>query len=131
MRGRRARTPQTALRVAASAWLALALAGAAPAPEANPANAPATPQHAASGETIAVDTSGGFARILVTFTNPTAVSASVADGVLTIKLAQPIAVDANGLAAKLGGYVASARRDASATTYRFALAATVALHTST
>ena len=44
------------------------------------------PRPPAVRETITTDTSAGYARIMVTFAAPTPVTASIADGVLTVKL---------------------------------------------
>jgi hypothetical protein len=82
-------------------------------------------------ETMTADASGGYARILVSFGAPTAVSASIADGVLTIKLAKPIDADMVDLVGKLASYVTSGRRDPDHLTYRFGLGVPVTLHTST
>ena len=51
-------------------------------------NEPAFAQ--AARDTVSVDTKPGYARILFSFRAPAPVSASVADGVLTIKLTRPV-----------------------------------------
>lgn len=91
----------------------------------------AVPRAWAQGETIGVDTTAGYARLLFVFQQPTPVSASVADGILTIRLGRPSTVNVETLTTRLGRYVTSGRRDADGRTYYFALASPVALHTST
>jgi hypothetical protein len=82
-------------------------------------------------DTVRVDTSAGYARLLFTFTSPAPVSASVADGILSVRLTRTLDVTPESLAQKLKTYVTSARRDADGLTYRFALAQPVGLHNST
>lgn len=82
---------------------------------------------AANGDTVKVDTSAGYARLLFTLSAPGAVNAAIEDGVLTIRPPRPIAVTAEALADQLGPYVSSSRRDADGT-YRFALDNPARLH---
>src|SRR5215471_6788794 len=85
----------------------------------------------AAKNTVSVDTKPGYARILFTFQAPAPVSASVADGVLTIKLTRPVEITIDAFTESLGSYVSGGRRDEDGLTYRFALKNPVALHTST
>ena len=96
-----------------------------------PAVLPAVPAPSTQRDTVGVDMSAGYARILFTFQRPSPVSASVADGILTIRLARAIDITVERFTETLGAYVSSGRRDADGLTYRFALAHPVALHTST
>ena len=80
---------------------------------------------------VAVDLTQGYARILFTFERPTPVSASLADGVLTIKSAGQVDMPADAIAARLGEYVTAARADADGLTLHFALKYPVGLHSST
>ncbi len=78
-----------------------------------------------------VDTTQGYARILFSFANPAPVTATVADGVVTIRLARPITANIDTLTESLGTYVSGGRRDPDGLTYRFALRSPVSLHNST
>ena len=80
---------------------------------------------------VAIDTSKGYARMLFSFSAPSSVSASIASGVLTIRLAQAIDSSTDTLTRSLGRYVTSGRADADGKTLRFALADPAALHSST
>ena len=91
----------------------------------------AAPKAMAQADAVSVDTTPGYARLLFTFQTPTPVSASVADGVLTIRLGKPSSANVDTLVQRLGRYVTSGRRDADGLTYHFALASPVALHSST
>lgn len=82
-------------------------------------------------DNLSINTAPGYARLLFSFREPTPVSASVADGVLTIKLGRGIDVTVENFIARLGPYVTSGRRDDDGLTYRFALTAPMALHSST
>ncbi len=82
-------------------------------------------------DSVAVDTKAGYARILFTFQVSAPVNASVADGVLTIKLTRPIDTTIDAFTESLGSYVSGGRRDEDGLTYRFALKIPVALHNST
>ena len=91
------------------------------------AAAPAPPPAKAR---IDIDTSKGYARILFTFQRATAVSASVADSVLTIRSGAELNTTVDNFIEKLGPYVSSGRVDNDGLTYRFALKGPVALHNS-
>src|SRR5947207_3785872 len=115
---------------------------AAGVPHAQTANAPAPgfatagPQPAAlaaspKADSVTVDTTQGYARLLFTFATPAPVSATVADGVVTIRLGRPISTNIDIFTESLGLYVSSGRRDADGLTYRFALKSPVSLHNST
>ena len=107
----------------------------AAAPAATPAAAAATPAAASavapSADRASVDTAPGYARILFTFASPSPVTAQVADGIVTIRLARGMATTVDTLTEGLGPYVSSGRREADGLTYRFALKRPVAIHTST
>ena len=85
---------------------------------------------AAESESVTVDMTDGYARLLFSFQNPNPVNASIAAGVLTVRLGQPSTTNVETLITRLKPYVSSGRRDADGLTYRFALAHPVALHTS-
>jgi hypothetical protein len=85
---------------------------------------------AAAAGRLTIDTSAGYARLLFSFAAPTQVTAAVADGILTVHAPRSVELSAEAVAEQLGSYVSSARRDADGT-YRFALNAPVALHSST
>src|SRR5882672_6989350 len=82
-------------------------------------------------DAVTVDTKPGYARILFTFQVSAPVNASVADGVLTIKLTRPVDTTIDSFTESLGSYVSGGRRDEDGLTYRFALKSPVALHNST
>ena len=105
-------------------------AQAAPAPATTPA--PATPVAAGPrADTASVDTAQGYARILFNFATPAPVAATVADGVVTIRLGRPITTNIDTFTESLGPYVSGGRRDPDGLTYRFALRKPVSLHNST
>ncbi len=88
---------------------------------------------APSGEergTIAVNTASGYARLLFTYPRRSPVAASIADGVLTLRLGEPVNATVDSFTDALKGYVANGRRDADGLTYRFAVTRALALHTS-
>lgn len=89
--------------------------------------APASPKP----DSVSVDTTQGYARILFTFAAPAAATAQVADGVVTIRLTRTVTTNIDTFAESLGPYVSSGRRDLDGLTYRFALKKPVAIHTST
>jgi hypothetical protein len=93
----------------------------------NPSGAPSAPRT----ENVTVDTAQGYARILFTFAQPVSVASAIADGVLTIRLGQPVNTNVDAFVEALGRYVSSARRDPDGLTYRFALNLPVTLHNST
>jgi hypothetical protein len=80
---------------------------------------------------VTVETAQGYARMLFTFATPAPVSATVADGVVTIRLGRPITTNIDTFTESLGPYVSSGRRDRDGLTYRFALKNPVSLHNST
>ena len=80
---------------------------------------------------MTVDTAQGYARILFTFATPAPVAATVADGVVTIRLGRPITTNIDTFTESLGPYVSGGRRDPDGLTYRFALKNPVSLHNST
>ena len=86
---------------------------------------------AAKSDGVSVDTQNGYARILFTFTQPTPVTASVADSVLTIRVGRALNVNIDTLTESVSEYVSTGRRDRDGLTYRFALKKPLALHTST
>jgi hypothetical protein len=79
---------------------------------ASPAGAPA--------EGVTVDTGSGYARIVVNSEDPASVTASIDDGILTIRSERALATDAESLVERLAGYVTVGRRDGDGA-YRFAL----------
>ncbi len=117
-------TPPPAPPVAAPPAAPVASATPPAAPAAKP---PATPK----ADTVTVDTTQGYARILFTFGTPTPVTAQVADGVVTIRIGRTVTANIDTFTESLGPYVSSGRRDPDGLTYRFALKNPVALHTST
>lgn len=84
-----------------------------------------------SGNRVTVDTKAGYARILFTFEEPAPVEASIADGVLTIELKQPVETTIEALIDSLDRYVSVARRSENGLIYRFALRDPLDLHLST
>src|SRR5258705_7800563 len=101
----------------------------APAPATGSETAPlaASPK----ADSVTVDTAQGYARMLFTFATPSPGSATVADGVVTIRLGRPITTNIDTFTESLGPYVSSGRRDRDGLTYRFALKNPVSLHNST
>ena len=100
-------------------------------PAAAPAPAAPAPAATPKPDSVSVDTAQGYARILFTFAQPSPVTSSVADGVLTIRLGRRVNTTIDALAESLGAYVTSGRRDPDGLTYRFALKSPVTLHNST
>ncbi len=94
---------------------------------AQPADAPPAPKP----NSATVDSSKGYARILFTFAEATPVTAQVADGVLTIRLAHTVDTSIDAFTESLGPYVSSGRRERDGLTYHFALKNPVGLHNST
>jgi tetratricopeptide (TPR) repeat protein len=82
-------------------------------------------------DSATVDTTQGYARILFTFATPAPVTATVADGVVTIRLGRPVTTNIDTFTESLGPYVSGGRRDSDGLTYRFALRKPVSLHNST
>jgi hypothetical protein len=119
-----------ALGVLASAG-AQAQAPATAAPASAQAPAPSAPQTAAKPDSVSIDTSQGYARILFTFAQATPVTASIADGVLTLRIGHAIDTNIDRLTESLAPYVSTGRKDRDGLTYRFALKNAAALHNST
>ncbi len=92
-----------------------------------PAAAPAGPKT----DSVSVDTAQGYARLLFNFATPAPVSATIADGVVIIRLGRPITTNIDAFTESLGAYVSGGRRDPDGLTYRFALRKPVSLHNST
>jgi hypothetical protein len=116
---------------AAVAAAVLGLTVAAPAAPVPPADNPnPDPIPAPPPQSITAETQGGYARIVVTFPEPTEVSAAISGRVLTVKLEKPIDADIIGLTRKLSTYVSSVRRDADMKTYRFTLGVAAKVQTS-
>lgn len=84
----------------------------------------------AKADTVSVNTGGGFARLLFTFTPKAHVSASVDGGVLTLTFDRKTDVTPAMLTQNLSAFAGGARVDANGRTYRFALAQPVRLHQS-
>ena len=82
-------------------------------------------------DSVRVDTKSGYGRILFTFKEPAPVKASIADGVLTIKLKRPVDTTMEALTDGLSRYVSVARRTEDGLVYRFALRDPLNLHVST
>src|SRR5258706_2512810 len=61
-------------------------------------------------DSATVETKQGYARILFTFAAPAPVTATVADGVVTIRLGRPITANIDTLTESLGTYVSGGRR---------------------
>jgi hypothetical protein len=115
------------------AFFVLAFAVSAPAAPVPPADLPASAREPAPqppAEAITADTSGGYARIVVIFAEPTAVEASISGRVVTVKLAKPIDADIVGLTRRLGNYITSVHRDPDKMTYRFTLGVLARVQTS-
>jgi hypothetical protein len=95
--------------------------------------APAPPALAAvpKPDSVSVDTTQGYARILFTFAQATPVTASVADGILTLRLGHTVNINIDAFTESLGAYVTTGRSDRDGLTYRFGLKNPVALHNST
>ena len=95
--------------------------------------APANPVAVAApkSDSVTVDTTQGYARLLFTFAQPTPVTASVADGVLTLRLGHTVNISIDAFTESLGSYVTTGRTERDGLTYRFALKNPVALHNST
>ncbi|HXJ03257.1 MAG TPA: hypothetical protein VNH44_18710 [Micropepsaceae bacterium] len=91
----------------------------------------AAPAAAPKPDSATIDLTQGYARIFFTFGQPAPVAASVADGVLTLRLGRAITNNIDTLTESLSPYVATGRRDRDGLTYSFALKGPVALHTST
>jgi hypothetical protein len=91
----------------------------------------ALPTGSAARDGLSISTTAGYARLLFSFREATPISASVSDGVLTIRLGRSIDLTVENLIARLAPYVTSGRRDDDGLTYRLALANPVALHSST
>jgi hypothetical protein len=89
----------------------------------------ATPRQAARGR-VDIDTGRGYARLLFTYPRPTPVAASIADGVLTLRLGGPVDASVEFFAERLAGYVTKGRREGNGLTYRFPIAKALALHSS-
>src|SRR5258706_10324728 len=79
-------------------------------------------------DSATVETKQGYARILFTFAAPAPVTATVADGVVTIRLGRPITANIDTLTESLGTYVSGGRRDAGGLTHPFPLRKPGSLH---
>jgi len=88
----------------------------------------ATPASAA--DSLSVTTSGGYARLLFSFTPKSNVRAAADNGVLTLTFDRKTSVSATTIAANAAGYAGGPRADADGRTYRFALAQPVRIHSS-
>ncbi|HMI97089.1 MAG TPA: hypothetical protein VK479_11300, partial [Micropepsaceae bacterium] len=108
--------------------LAVGVSQAQTAPTPGPAPAPAAGPKA---DSVSIDTAQGYARILFNFATAAPVSATVSDGVVTIRLGRPITTNIDTFTESLGTYVSGGRRDPDGLTYRFALRRPVSLHNST
>jgi hypothetical protein len=97
----------------------------------NPGSGTAAPATTPQPDSVSVDTTQGYARILFTFGQPAPVTASVADGVLTLRLAHGVNVNIDAFTERLAPYVTTGRSDRDGLTYRFALKNPVGLHNST
>src|SRR5438045_2738603 len=109
----------SAFLLAMFAGMAIVHAAQAPTPAAAPPSAAPTPlasatppsssgaplPAAAKPDSVSVDTTQGYARILFTFTAPTPVTAQVADGVVTIRLGRTVTANIDTFAESLGPYV--------------------------
>src|SRR5258706_15562652 len=82
-------------------------------------------------DSATVETKQGYARILFTFAAPAPVTATVADGVVTIRLGRPITANIDTLTESLGTYVSGGRRDPGGRTYPFPVRKPAAVHNST
>jgi hypothetical protein len=122
-----------ALVILLAAAALTALPARAPAQETASATIPAAaatpPQQTARGR-LDIDTKPGYARLLFIYPRPTPVAASIADGVLTLRLGSPVDVTVDQFLERLAGYVTTGRRDDDGLTYRFAIAKALALHSS-
>jgi hypothetical protein len=85
---------------------------------------------ALAADTVHVANDGGYARLLFTLAPATHAKASVTGAVLTIAFDRKVTVDPAGIASNLPSYIGSGRADPDGKTFRFALAQTVRLHTS-
>jgi hypothetical protein len=97
------------------------------------APAPAKPPAVGVGKPdgVTIDTAKGYARILFSFAQSTPVTASVADGVLTMRFGHSVNINIDAFTQGVGDYVSAGRSDRDGLTYRFALKQPLALHTST
>jgi hypothetical protein len=77
---------------------------------------------------IAVDTSGGFARMVYHFNGDVDANARVANGILVISFNVPVTLSTDRLSAAAAGYVSAARRDPDGKGLRIALARKLTLH---
>src|SRR5258706_14270915 len=72
-------------------------------------------------DSATVETKQGYARILFTFATPAPVTATVADGVVTIRLGRPITANIDTLTESLGTYVSGGPRHSGRPPYRLPL----------
>jgi hypothetical protein len=86
---------------------------------------------AASADTVATDSNGGFGRIVFSLDPVAHVKPQLAGGVLTLTFDRKVAINPNSIAQGLPGYVASIRADPNGEVFRIALAQNARIHQST
>jgi tetratricopeptide (TPR) repeat protein len=84
----------------------------------------------ARADTVSVNTAGGYARLLFTFTPKAHVNAKVDGGVLTLSFDRKTDVSAAALTQDMSAFAGGGRVDANGRTYRFALAQPMRIHQS-
>jgi hypothetical protein len=77
---------------------------------------------------IAVDTTGGFARMVYHFNGDVDANARVANGILVISFNVPVTLSTDRLSSAAAGYVSAARRDPDGKGLRIALARKLTMH---
>ena len=77
---------------------------------------------------IAVDTTGGYARMVYHFNGDVDANARVANGILVISFNVPVTLSTDRLSAAAAGYVSAARRDPDGKGLRIALARKLTMH---
>jgi tetratricopeptide (TPR) repeat protein len=77
---------------------------------------------------IAVDTTGGYARMVYHFNGDVDANARVANGILVISFNVPVTLSTDRLSSAAAGYVSAARRDPDGKGLRIALARKLTLH---
>ncbi|HEY4943974.1 MAG TPA: hypothetical protein VII56_21270 [Rhizomicrobium sp.] len=85
---------------------------------------------ARAGDTLGVNTAGGYARLLFSFAPSAHVGAAVNGGVLTLSFSRDTSITAAVLTQNLAAYAGSARVDPDGRTFRLALTQPVRIHSS-
>jgi len=90
--------------------------------------APAAPTPPAAKAEIAASTSGGHARLILSFDQPLSAEVKVTGGVLVISFPRAVDMQVNQLMAQLADYVTAVRRDPDGRSLRFALSQRVTVN---